>query len=335
MKTLTFLAAALLALAPAACGKKTEAPKATEPAGPALIPAPQPVPDPEAPSPTVPSAAWQQAPAQVAESAAKADKLKIGKIAKIDGEDPYAAWWKDAPFIDVAMLPQQMTMPFLDKGTIANLRVQAVHDGEKLAVRLQWEDSTPDGNVDTSRFCDAVAVELPVKGDAPPTMGGKDQPVQILHWKALWQKDIDVGYQDVQDLHPNVWSDLYWFVTPGGSPRIAKDFKDPKSLQWLVALQAGNPMAVLQRTTPVEELAAVGWGTLTHQKVSATTARGLWVNGKWTVAMVRPLKTADPNDAQLQAGQPGKLAFAVWDGGKGQVGGRKHWCGWQDVELAP
>ncbi len=339
MRKLTGVATVALLLG-VACGKK-EMPAAAAkgeqaaPAGPALIPAPQPVPDPEPASPTVPSSAWQPAPAQVVEAATKVEKLKAPKVAKLESDDPNGAWWKDTPYIDVAMMPQQMAMPFLEKATITNLRAQVAHDGEKLAVRVTWEDATPDGNVDTSRFADAVAIEFPLKGDSPATMGSKDSPVQIVQWKGIWQKDIDVGFQDVQDLHPNFWSDLYWFTEGGHPHKIPQAFKKKESLQWLVALSAGNPVALLQRSTPVAEYAAVGWGTLTHQHSSASTGRGLWHAGKWSVVFIRPLKTDDAQDAQLAAGQPTKLAFAVWDGGKGQVGGRKHWSGWNDVELAP
>jgi len=341
MRTLTVLALAAVSTWAAGGCKKSEpasapAAKAGEAASTpiALLPPPAPVAEPAASPPTVPSAPWQKAPEGGEPAAAKADKLKIAKIAAV-GEDPYGAFWKDVPYADIALLPQQMAMPLLADGTIPTLQVQAAHDGTTLAVRCAWKDETPDGNVDTGRFPDAVAIEFPLKPGAPPTMGSKDAPVQIIHWKAIWQKDIDVGYQDVQDIHPNFWSDLYWF-TEGGYPyKVPDAFKKPESLQWLVAVAAGNPMAVLQRTTPAEELIATGWGTLTHQPTSASKARGLWAAGKWAVVFTRPLKTDDASDAQIEAGKPTQIAFAVWDGGKGQIGGRKHWATWQDVEVAP
>lgn len=166
-------------------------------------------------------------------------------------------------------------------------------------------------------------------------MGSKEAPVQLLHWKAIWQKDVDIGYQDVQDIHPNFWSDLYWFAEPGHPHPIAKAFKNPESLKWMVAMAAGNPMAVIQKTTAAEEAIATGWGTLTHQPNTVTKARGLWAAGRWAVVFTRPLKTDDPADAQLVAGKATQLAFAVWDGGKGQIGGKKHWANWVEMAVAP
>ena len=42
----------------------------------------------------------------------------------------------------------------------------------------------------------------------------------------------------------------------------------------IVANQAANPMAEQRRSTPVEELLAEGFGTLTNQPRSATQGRG-------------------------------------------------------------
>jgi len=186
--------------------------------------------------------------------------------------------------------------------------------------------------VESSRFSDAVALEFPVAKDAAATMGHPDGgTVQILYWKALWQKDKDVGFQDVQALHPNAYSDLYWFASGEAPYPMATAFKDPRSQAWLIALSAGNPMAVVGRAQPVEELTAEGWGTLTHQPDSATTAAGMWAAGRWSVVFTRPLKTSDVLDYQFQP--KGQVAFAVWQGGAGNSGGCKHWADWIDFEV--
>jgi len=325
------------------CGKKDEptagsGAAAGAPAAAAqLIPPPEAVDEPAPVSPEVPTTPWQTAGADLAPVAVtKADKLQAVKLARpLPGEDPYAPFWKDVGYVDVSVMPQQATAPQLKTATVDTIRVQVAHDGTQLALRLEWADEEPSGLIDTGRFPDAVAVELPLKAGAPPTMGAAGSPVQIIHWKAIWQKDVDTGYQDVQDVHPNVWSDLYWFAEGGHPYSITKSFKKPEALQWMVAMAAGNPMAVLQRTTPAEEAVAEGWGSLTTQPQSATKARGLWNKGRWAVVFTRPLKTDDPNDVQLEPGKATQLAFAIWDGGKGQIGARKHWSGWTDVTVAP
>lgn len=263
--------------------------------------------------------------------AKQANNLQVMKTARLLNV-PLDKDWTIIPAFHVAIQPQQITAPGLAKGTISDLEVQAITDNKSIAWRLTWEDSFPDGNVDTSRFSDAVAIEFPIGPDAAATMGHPDGGrVQILYWKALWQKDKDAGFQDIHTLHPNIHTDLYWFATGSAPYPVATAFKDPRSQAWLIALTAGNPMAVVSRAQPVEELTAEGWGTLTHQPDSATTAAGVWAAGRWSVVFIRPLRTDDSLDYQFQPSINSQIAFAVWQGGAGNTGGRKHWADWVDI----
>jgi DMSO reductase family type II enzyme heme b subunit len=173
-------------------------------------------------------------------------------------------------------------------------------------------------------------------------MGGKRSPVHILHWKALWQKDVDEHFQDVQDVHPNYWTDFYWFARPTDqspsvvSPyRVPDSFQNPVSHQWFTARQAGNPMARFHRTRPVEELTAEGFGSLATQDQCDTQAKGAWRDGRWYVAFVRPMVTDDREDVQLYAGSHSQLGVAIWDGSAQNVGGRKQYSDWIAIEVMP
>jgi hypothetical protein len=265
----------------------------------------------------------------------QADRLEVVRVARILTEDPFWAAWRDAPYVEVPLLAQQMTAPQLEAPSVQRLRVQGLCDGRSVAWRIGWDDPTPDGNVDTGRFADAVAIAFPLDPGAPPMMGSKDHRVQILYWKALWQKDIDVGFQDVQSLHPNYWTDLYWFAEGQFPFPVPSAFQHPASRQWFIAHQAGNPMAAFSRSQPVEELVAQGWSTLTHQPHSATTGRGAWVDGRWAVVLQRPLRTTDPLDHPIPVDGPGQAAFAVWEGTAGNRGGRKHWTSWVEFTVRP
>lgn len=268
--------------------------------------------------------------------------LDLGQA--VPGDDPFSKLWDQAPPVDVPVQPQQVTMPMLDSPSITSVRVQALTDGQWIAWRLQWDDATADMNVDADLFCDAVAIQFPLVRNASPFMGARDMQVQIIHWKALWQKDVDEHFQDVQDLHPNYWTDLYWFAekVPGTTVgearyRVPDSFKDPQSLQWFPAYQAGNPMADFHRIQPVQELYAEGYGSLTPQQDSASTARGVWRDGTWTVVFARPLHTDDPLDSQFQSAAKRTMSVAVWEGSAGNVGGRKHWSQWFpfSIEVKP
>ena len=266
----------------------------------------------------------------VAQEAIAVIRIKEGLPA-----EPLAAEWQQAPVQEVTMMAQQVTMPRLAQASVDKITVQALTDGKSISWRLSWLDEAPDFNVDVGRFSDAVALELPLTQGASPMMGHRGGgKVQILYWKGLWQKDINQGFQDVQDVHPNYWSDLYWFAEGKPPYRVPDSFQNAMAKQWFVAQQAGNPMAVFSRKQPAQELIAEGWGTLTHQPESATNAQGIWAEGRWAVVFSRPLATDDPNDYQF-IDDKGEIAFAVWQGGDNNVGGRKHWSNWTPYQIQP
>lgn len=61
-------------------------------------------------------------------------------------------------------------------GHLSKIEVSAVHDGELVAIRLEWETTT-------KHEMDAAAIALPVKGKPHlVTMGQEDAPIHFLHW---------------------------------------------------------------------------------------------------------------------------------------------------------
>ena len=313
---------------------------APTPSQPAVTPTAPPTPEaPVATTPpptTSPDGSWPPAtgePPQV--EVTEGDKLLVRYVPRLEADNPYAAQWRQAPWVPVSLLPQQMAMPMLKQGSLDEVRVQGLYDARSISWRVSWKDPTADGNVDTGRFSDGVAIGFPLDPGAPATMGADKLRVQILYWKALWQKDVDVGFQDVQSLHPNYWADLYWFAEGQFPYPVPAAFQQPAARQWFIAHQAGNPMAAFSRTQPVEELVAEGWSTLTHQPQAVTTGRGAWAKGTWAVVFTRPLKTTDPLDYTFVPGAPGQIVFAAWQGSAGNRGGRKQWSNWVDFSLEP
>jgi hypothetical protein len=252
----------------------------------------------------------------------------------LPGPDPFALEWDSVKPMAVAVTPQGVTMPMLEQASVEAVDVQALTDGRVILWRLSWADSVPDGNVDSGRFADAVAIQFPLEQDASYMMGEVGKRVQILHWKGIWQKDVDEHFQDVQDVHPNYWADLYWFASGEFPYPVPEAFADTLSHAWFPAYRAGNPVADFLRAQPVEELIAEGFGSLTHQPDAVTTGAGAWRDGRWAVLFARPLHTPDPLDYQFSAGARGNFSVAVWEGTAGNVGGRKHWSMWFEFLVA-
>ena len=71
-------------------------------------------------------------------------------------------------------------------GVVDRVEVTALHNGDELAIRLEWADASENGDMtDTDSFPDAAAILLPVVPEAPIiTMGAPGQPVNGWYWRA-------------------------------------------------------------------------------------------------------------------------------------------------------
>jgi len=71
-------------------------------------------------------------------------------------------------------------------GAVERVRVRAVHNGEVLAFRLEWDDPTQNDSVtDTTAFPDGAAIALPASPDAvAATMGAPGAAVNAWYWRA-------------------------------------------------------------------------------------------------------------------------------------------------------
>ena len=257
--------------------------------------------------------------------------LHVTKIATLGAPDPTASYWKSATVAVIPLLPQTITKPTIEKSEIHSMEVQAVSDGTNIAWRLAWADPEADSAVDSGKFSDACAIQFPI-GTNTNLMMGHGGEVEIFLWKAIWQRDVNLGFQDIRDLHPNAWTDLYWFSKGGLETNIKDAFADPRAKQWMIALTAGNPMSQMDRKQPCEECTAKGFGTIATQAQQSSQAVGVWAGGQWAVVFQRPLRTEDVSDYQFGL-HASEFALAVWQGSAKQAGGRKQFSGWVPFEL--
>ncbi len=71
-------------------------------------------------------------------------------------------------------------------GVVEDVQVDAVHDGERIAFRLEWSDPTADTEItDTTRFPDGAGILLPCVQYAPMAiMGAIGMAVNAWYWRA-------------------------------------------------------------------------------------------------------------------------------------------------------
>lgn len=231
--------------------------------------------------------------------------------ASVPVDEPWASVWDGAPKQDVPLSAQNIAPPF-GGGTVQTLTARALHDGSRLYFLLEWSDAEPNDTVNGfEEFADAAAVQFP--GDAskltPPfTMGGPDAPVNIWQWTAVWQADIERGFDTTMTRYPNTYADFY---------------PDPTDTLFKPALYVGNPLAQRDHDSPIESAIAAGFGTLTHADVQDVIGAGEWRDGRWRALFVRQFEPAADGRAGFAEGETTSVAFAVWDGGSDDRNGQK------------
>jgi hypothetical protein len=250
--------------------------------------------------------------------------------APVPGDDPGDARWDAARTTRALLQPQQQAPPFLPTPTIEWLDVKALFDGDRLAFRLEWEDAHDDHVEHMAAFRDAAAVMLPLSGGAEPppiVMGSPERPVYIAQWKASWQHDVDDGFQDVTTAFPRWFNDVY----PGHARLEGFGMDAAAARTFYPGLAVANPMSDQHRRSPVEELVAEGFGTLTTRAQQHAVGRGVHRDGRWRVAIGVSMEGEDA--PALRGATLIPVAFALWDGAGQQVGSRKHFAGWIDLWL--
>lgn len=218
--------------------------------------------------------------------------------------DPLSVSWEKAPTLRVDLVKQSMVIPY-GGGTVRELRVRAMHNGDQIAFRLSWRDTTQNLEHGVDTYRDGVAMQFPVTPSATPPapfMGHKGSPVNIWQWRSDWQADLD-GLGQFNKRQP----------APAGYVVATSDNSILKRL---------FPRLPKPRTAVIEYVAE-GWGTLTRHLQQDVEARGVYSGGHWYVVFRRKLTRSDGSDAELLPGGISHVNFAVWDGGQRQVNGMK------------
>jgi hypothetical protein len=241
--------------------------------------------------------------------------------------DPLASVWRDARAATVTMLPQTVAPPHKPDPAVKQLTVRALHNDGWIAFLIEWKDPTQSNTVILDNFGDQVAVQLPVDGKAAtppsPMMGNPGGRVTIMQWRAAFQRDIDDHPPTIRDLYPNAWTDIYPDEVLGATD--ARPYSG--------ALGMENPIS-RGRASPVLDQMAEGWGSMTVKPDQHALGKGVWKDGTWRVVITRPMVSDDVNAPRLLAGDRTVVAFAAWEGGNREVGGRKSWSPWVPLIIS-
>lgn len=266
-----------------------------------------------------------------------AGEIPVKKVAGELPAHPVSAAWDSVKGVTVPVMLLWQRQKVTD-----HIVVKAVHNGESITFLLQWEDDAPNSSfIRTQDFSDGAALQFALTQEKSRfTMGDKGKPVNIWLWKADRQLDL-ARFRDMEDVYPGMAGDDYqlargWYPkTIEGPGHVAMASAPAHDRLFLAGWGAGNPMSDPWRSTAVEDLNAEGFSTLTTQPPENQNVKGsgFWVNGYWLVQFTRRLNSNDPNDARFVPGGKAPIAFAVWDGNRGDRDGQKSVSTWYTINI--
>jgi DMSO reductase family type II enzyme heme b subunit len=242
-------------------------------------------------------------------------------------EKPDDAAWNSAPEFVAKLILQDLVEPRLMTPSTTEVHVKAIRSDKDIAFRLEWEDGEKNDLSDPGKFCDACAIQLPKKFEPTvpaPQMGEVHKGVEITYWNAGWQAMVDGRGDAITDIYPNASVDHYPFDAKSlekGSPE-----QQEMAMRYAPAKAMGNMMAG-PRNSSVQDLIAEGPGSLAPAASSGSKGSGKRTPKGWAVVISRQLPRGITADVVPQ------IAFAVWDGAKGEVGAKKMRTAWINLNV--
>lgn len=218
--------------------------------------------------------------------------------------------WREIKPSQIKLIYQITVLPWpLPRQAVQPAIVKAFHNNNDIYFYLSWQDDTEDRILKINKFSDACAIMFPMDEKAQPRsiMMGFLGRSNIWHWKAI----LDLQYWKNELPKTEAYADYYYPFEEEELFTVSKDI--PKSA--------------------VKDLLAIRVGTITPKDVQDVSGRGFWKDGVWQVVFKRTLKAVDSED---DAGfKPGRklCAFAVWNGAKGDRGGRKVISDWAELDI--
>ncbi len=252
---------------------------------------------------------------------------RIGGEAPLDPADPA---WAGAVETSLSLMPLWVR----EGPRVPSVRVAALHDGRRIALRLLWDDPTRDAStMGQEEFRDGVAVQWSALPEPPFFgMGDRAGAVDTWMWKADRQED-GASPPDLRRRFPDMAADG-WPAGFTNDGLVVPDLPLSKHhVLFLTGRAAGNGVSDLDGGSPAESLRARGPGTLGFRRGGAAVeARGAWKDGRWAVVLRRTLEDGGDGVA-FAPGARVSVGIAVWNGSDGDRNGIKSVTPWHGMTL--
>lgn len=215
-------------------------------------------------------------------------------------------FWEGRPSKKIDLFYQLMAIPW-PKKRVPYIEAKAFHNKKDIYFYLEWPDNTEDRIMGIKKFSDAGAVMFPLGKETQSStlMMGFLGKANIWQWKA----SQDSQYWLKKKIESGAYVDFYYPFEEEELFSISKE----------------------KFNSAANDLVAIRVGTITTKLIQNIQGRGIYDDGVWRIVLRRAIEVVDDQiDAQFPVGKR-LCAFAVWNGSKGDRGGRKSISDW--VEL--
>lgn len=233
----------------------------------------------------------------------------------------------------VARLPivGQITQPGRDFHPAAiSLEVRAVHDGQDLAIRLDWDDMSDET---TGKNGPSLPVPIEEEEGATGAPAAQDSSGDDL-WGGAEESssapsDDLWGESDTTSAPAAEFSDAVAVQIPMQEPSGARK-------PYFLFGDEAHPVDLWFRDLArdaVEQFVAKGSSAVEPSLAAEVTGKASYADGRWTVVFRRPLRASQ--GMPFQEGRFAPIAFSVWDGFRRERGSRRGLTQWFSLYVEP
>ncbi len=207
--------------------------------------------------------------------------------------------WDGAERFYVPMAGQIIVKPRWFDPRVDGIWVEALHDGQELAIRLTWSDPSRSPDPEWAPWQARIMEGMQPLDDAPPTPGPLPDRMVVQ-----FPTTIPTGMQRPYFLMGDNRNPVYlWQWESTGSGAV--------------------------------EAVARGIGSVAPQPASGQSlaSDAGFQGGQWQIVLRRSLVNEDAEDLQFAMAQAIPIAFSAWDGDNGESGNRRAISSWYYVYL--
>lgn len=237
-------------------------------------------------------------------SLAPEDRPQVREVIRADqvapGELPATladALWDEADSFYVPLVGQIIALPRWFDPAVEAVWVQALHDGEEIALRITWNDRSESPDPQWMEWQERVLpIMEPREGDPVEPAPRPDR--LVVQFPPLIPEGMDRPYFLMGTEQEPVYQWRWTSDGEGAEPANAFGIHDIRTLDGQIATEA------------------------------------IWEAGRWQLLLRRPLEPEGAGDRlRFQSGVPIPIAFFAWDGDHGEDGTRGAISSWYFIYL--